>query len=126
MAEDVGKYYLGNEYVLDNYDFEHYVGGHVDKVGDKNDVQINKEFTDDLQIAAGLAFSQVNFAEGFTKNFTNNWQVIEWYQVNVAKACVEILETQYNETDWYTTWIGNDVYLFSHCLWATEDIYIDI
>jgi glyoxylase-like metal-dependent hydrolase (beta-lactamase superfamily II) len=48
---------------LNNYDFDTYVGGHLTRLGTRNDVIVQKEFVSDLEKAAGKANQEVLFSK---------------------------------------------------------------
>ena len=42
-AKDVGRYIEAHDQILE-YDFEHFVGGHLTRLGTRQDVEIAKEY----------------------------------------------------------------------------------
>ena len=65
---------------LNNYDFDTFVGGHLTRLGTREDVQIQREFITDLINASNTANQNVTFGEILQKvgGPTNNvWALIQ-------------------------------------------------
>jgi glyoxylase-like metal-dependent hydrolase (beta-lactamase superfamily II) len=60
LAEDVPFFLYGHDKILE-YDFETYIGGHLTRLGTRADVEIQKEYFDDIQKNALAANLQVDF-----------------------------------------------------------------
>ena len=63
IAKDVAGYIKAHDIVLNNYDFDTLVGGHLTRLGTRNDVIVQKEFVSDLQKAAAKANQEVIFSK---------------------------------------------------------------
>jgi glyoxylase-like metal-dependent hydrolase (beta-lactamase superfamily II) len=61
VTTDVGGYIRAHDIVLDNYDFDTFIGGHLTKIGTRNDVLVQKEFISDLEKAAAKANQDITF-----------------------------------------------------------------
>ena len=63
VAEDTAGFIKAHDIALNNYDFDTLVGGHLTRLGTRNDVIVQKEFVSDLEKAAAQANQQVSFGE---------------------------------------------------------------
>jgi hypothetical protein len=62
-SKDVAGFIEAHDIALNNYDFNTFVGGHITKLGTRNDVIVQREFVSDLEKAAAQANQQVSFSE---------------------------------------------------------------
>jgi glyoxylase-like metal-dependent hydrolase (beta-lactamase superfamily II) len=62
-AKDVAGFIEAHDIALNNYDFDTFVGGHITKLGTRNDVMVQRELVSDLEKAAAQANQQVSFSE---------------------------------------------------------------
>jgi len=92
--------------VLD-YDFETFVGGHLRRLGDREDVEIQREYVHDLRDNAAEAIESVSmmpFAEALGPE--NEWLVFEAYITAVteraAAATIETWSGELGAVDVYT------------------------
>ena len=123
LSEDPTIYVNAHDIALERYDFTYYVGGHLDRVGGPHDVQINKDFVNDLFEAAAQAVSEIGFGD---VTGTDTWDFFKNFQNAIAQRCVEILENDYSDSEWYQTWNGINAYIEDHCWFSQEDIFINI
>ena len=63
ITEDVAGFIEAHDIALNNYDFDTFVGGHLTRLGTRDDVITQQEFVSDLEKAAGKASSEVQFAD---------------------------------------------------------------
>ena len=54
LAKDTAGFIKAHDIVLNNYDFDTFIGGHLTKLGTRNDVIVQKEFVSDLQKGSWL------------------------------------------------------------------------
>lgn len=104
----VPSYIQSYDQVL-NYDFDTYVSGHG--IGTKDDVQLEKQYVDDLKNNAKFAISNVNFTEATkTADKSNNAAVTEAYFNAMTDVCA-------NRTDgtWKDKLEGVGVWTDEHC-----------
>lgn len=81
VSKDIAGYIKAHDIVLDNYDFDTFVGGHLTRLGTVEDVKIQREFINDLQIAAAKANNEILFSDIAKKvgGFENPWAVFAKY-----------------------------------------------
>lgn len=128
LAQDVPGFLDGHDAAL-ALPFETFVGGHLTRLGTRDDVQIAKDYLSDVRAAAGQALATVDFFAvigeiGFLDqndpSFLNQWELFDRYIDEVAHFAEQIvLDT------WRTLLGGADVFTFSHCFAMVESLRID-
>ena len=63
ISSDVAGFIKSHDIILNNYDFDTFVGGHLTRLGTEDDVKTQQEFVNDLEKAAVKANSEVQFAD---------------------------------------------------------------
>jgi glyoxylase-like metal-dependent hydrolase (beta-lactamase superfamily II) len=121
LAEDVFGYIKAHDTAL-NYDFDTFVGGHLTRLGTRDDVQIQREFITDLINASIEANSNVTFSEIIQKiGPTNNvWSIFKTYLDTVAEQCANQMLPK-----WQHRLGGAQEFMFSHCWTMTESLRIE-
>jgi glyoxylase-like metal-dependent hydrolase (beta-lactamase superfamily II) len=120
MAEDVPFFIHAHDKILE-YDFETFIGGHLTRLGTPEDVQIQKEYFDDIQKNAGLANQQVDFMEiGQKVGFENIWLVFQIYADTITQQC-----TDATLPNWIDRLGGADLFTYDHCWKISESQRID-
>jgi len=120
MAEDVPFFIYAHDKILE-YDFETFIGGHLTRLGTPEDVQIQKEYFDDIQKNAGLANQQVDFMEiGQKVGFENLWLVFQIYADTITQHC-----TDATLPNWIDRLGGADLFTYDHCWKISESQRID-
>ncbi|MDH3677626.1 MAG: MBL fold metallo-hydrolase [Nitrosopumilus sp.] len=120
MAEDIPFFIYSHDKILE-YDFETYIGGHLTRLGTPEDVQIQKEYFDDIQRNAAAANIQVDFMEiGQEVGFENLWLVFQIYADKITQQCT-------NDTvpKWIDRLGGADLFTYDHCWKISESQRID-
>ena len=62
MAEDVLNFIKAHDLILE-YDFETFVGGHLTRLGTPEDVQVQKQYFEDMWENAAIANKTVDFMQ---------------------------------------------------------------
>jgi glyoxylase-like metal-dependent hydrolase (beta-lactamase superfamily II) len=120
MAEDVPFFINAHDKILE-YDFETFIGGHLTRLGTPEDVQIQKEYFDDIQKNAGLANQQVDFMAIAQKvGFENLWLVFQIYADTITQQC-----TDATLPSWIDKLGGADLFTYDHCWKISESQRID-
>ena len=120
MAEDVPFFLYAHEKILE-YDFDTFVGGHLTRLGTPEDVQIQKEYFDDIQKNAEIANQQVDFmAIGQEVGFENLWLVFQIYADTITQQCADA-----TIPDWIDRLGGADLFTYDHCWKVSESQRID-
>jgi len=120
ITESVPSFISAHDDVL-AYDFETFIGGHITRLGTREDVEIQKEYVLDMQANAVSALQSVDFMEiAGEVGFENPWVLFDTYLNAVEKECTDL--TLKNWTDKLG---GADVFTSSHCFRLIESLRID-
>ena len=120
MAEDVPFFIEAHDKILE-YDFETYVGGHLTRLGTPEDVEIQKEYFQDIQDNAALANQQADFmAIAQQVGFENPWLIFQIYADTITQQCTDAIVS-----DWIDRLGGVDLYTYDHCWKISESQRID-
>jgi len=123
LAEDVYGYIQAHDTVLNNYDFDTFVGGHLTRLGTREDVQIQREFITDLISASNRANQNVTFGEILQKvgGPTNNvWALFNAYLNTVDEQCANEMLPK-----WEHRLGGVEEFLLTQCSTMTESLRIE-
>ena len=123
LAEDVYGYIQAHDTVLNNYDFDTFVGGHLTRLGTREDVQIQREFITDLISASNRANQNVTFGEILQKvgGPTNNvWALFNAYLNSVDEQCANEMLPK-----WEHRLGGVEEFLLTQCSTMTESLRIE-
>jgi len=120
VTENVPSYISAHDDVL-AYDFETFIGGHITRLGNRQDVETQKEYILDMQANAAQALQVVDFtAIAQEVGFENPWVLFDTYLNAVEKECSEpTLEK------WADKLGGVDVFTPGHCNRLIESLRID-
>lgn len=121
QAKNVPAYYHAHDQIL-QYDFEHYIGGHVGRAGNRTDVLVEQEYILDLKQNCELAINQsatddptigsaALLGPVSAKNPGNSWAPFKVYLDTLAQYCA-------NKTNekWVGRLGGADVFGFESTL----------
>src|SRR5215469_3794085 len=112
VAKDVAGFIKAHDIVLNNYDFDTLVGGHLTRLGTRNDVIVQKEFVSDLQKAAAKANQEVKFGKIASEvgSFDDPWLIFSKYIDAVNANCVNSMLPK-----WETRLGGARELMWTHC-----------
>ena len=122
VATDIAGVINAHDIVLNNYDFDTFVGGHLTRTGTIDDVKVQKEFIVDLQKAATKANNEILLSE-ITKqvgSLDNPWLVISKYIDAVDEKCV-----QYMLPKWENKLGGAKELMSTHCFTMSSAVRVD-
>ncbi len=120
MAQDVPEFLAAHDKVLE-YDFDTFVGGHLTRLGTPEDVQIQKEYFEDIEAAAAKANQEVSFmAIGQEVGFENLWLVFQIYADSITQQCTDEVVPK-----WVDKLGGVDLFTYDHCWKISESQRID-
>ena len=125
VAEDPGRYVLAHSIALDYYDFNYFISGHVDTIGTPKDIELNRDFVNDLYEAAPRGLTEFDITT--ITSFEDRYDFAKQLQDGQSNKCAEILttETQYTSREWFNTFGGINSYLADHCWWVQLDLTIN-
>ncbi len=120
MAHDVPAFLASHEKVLE-YDFETFVGGHVNRLGTVEDVLIQQEYFEDIQNAATKANQDNSYvAVGQEVGFENPWLVVQIWADAITQQCTDEVVPK-----WIDRLGGADLFTYDHCWKVSESQRID-
>lgn len=120
VATDVPAFVQAHDDIL-GFDFDVFVGGHVSRLGTRQDVEIQKQYINDVRANAMYALQTVDFmAIGQRVGFENPWVLFDTYLGEVARVCAER-----TIPNWIDRLAGADVFTMSHCAVFGDSLRID-
>lgn len=120
VAEDVPAFIKAHDDVL-AYDFETFIGGHLTRLGNREDVETQKEYIMDIQANSVKALQSVDFtAIAEEVGFENPWHLFDTYLNAVQDECVDATVPA-----WTDKLAGVDIFTGSHCAKIIESLRID-
>lgn len=122
LAEDVFGYVQAHDIVLNNYDFDTFVGGHLTRLGTREDIQIQREFITDLINASSRANQNVTFAEIIQSVGPTNdvWALFDTYLDTIVEQCVNEMLPK-----WQDRLGGAEAFMSTHCQAMTSSLRVD-
>jgi glyoxylase-like metal-dependent hydrolase (beta-lactamase superfamily II) len=122
VSKDIAGFIKAHDIVINNYNFDTFVGGHLTRLGTTNDVIVQKEFISDLEKAAGKANNEILFTDIVKQvgNFDNPWLIFSKYVDAVDEKCV-----QYMLPKWEKRLGGAHEFMSTHCFAMSEPGRID-
>ncbi len=120
MAQDVPAFLAAHDKILE-YDFDTYIGGHLTRLGTVEDVEIQKEYFQDIQNSASKANQEVSFMTiGQEVGFSNPWLVFQIYADQITQQCTDEVVPK-----WIDRLGGVDLFTYDHCWKISESQRID-
>lgn len=128
LGKDVPGLVAGHDAAL-HLPFETFVGGHLTRLGTRDDVEIAREYIGDVRAACGEALATVDFFSVLTDigfldpsdpSFLNQWELFGTYLDEVARVAEGIVLAK-----WLNVLGAADVFTFSHCEAMIDSIRID-
>ena len=106
---------------LRKMDWDTMVGGHVTRVGNHADVELQAEFYRDLKQGAATALATTKVGETLNPlDIDNPWAVYDNYIDRVAGQCVNTLTPK-----WSTKLAGYDVFIWDQCYSMEQTLRVD-
>jgi glyoxylase-like metal-dependent hydrolase (beta-lactamase superfamily II) len=121
IAKDVAGFVEAHDTAL-SYDFDTFVGGHLTRLGTRQDVEIQKAFVMDLITAVGKANRSVTFADAAKSVGPTNdtWKLYNAYLEAVNEEC---------SNEMLSKWVGKlggaESFMSSHCWTMGEAVRVD-
>ncbi len=120
IAEDATAFIRAHDQILE-FDFEVLVSGHIERLGTRQDVEIQREYFQDIQANAITALQSVDFmAVAGEIGFENVWLLFDTYLDRVTAKCTELTEEK-----WKDKLGAADVFTESHCFKIIESLRVD-
>lgn len=124
LAEDANGFIAAHDEIL-SFEFDVFVGGHLTRLGTREDVEIQKEYIMDIVQAAGEANAAMDIGAAFAEAAErgapfNTWAGIQIAFDGVAEDCAEAVIP-----NWVDRLGGVDIFTFDHCWSISESQRID-
>ena len=120
VTENVPAFIQAHDDVL-SYDFDVMVTGHLGRLGNREDVEIQREYVTDMQANAAKALQTVDFmGVAQATGFENPWSLFGTYLDAVAQKCADLTVRK-----WTERLAGADLFTASHCARLLESLRID-
>ncbi len=120
LAEDVPGYIAAHDAVLD-LDWDTFIGGHLTRLGTREDVELQRQYILDIQAAAADALATTDFfAIAGETGFENQWLLFNTYLGAVAQNCAAAVVPNYVDV-----LAAADLNTESHCWAMMESLRID-
>ncbi len=120
MSEDALGWLAAHDEVL-SFDFDTYVGGHMNRLGTRADAEVQHEYMHDVWSNAASALQTVDFMSiAQETGFENPWLLFDTYLDAVAARC-----SQLTLEKWRGRLGAVDVYTEDQCFMAIMSIRID-
>lgn len=104
-----------------DYDFETFVGGHLTRLGTRDDIAMHQQYMADLKTQAANAMSTFNVDQVYGEvDPTNPWAIFNAYLSGVADQAAQAVTP-----NWIDKLGGADVYTWSNAYAAVESLRID-
>jgi hypothetical protein len=122
LADDVTGFIEAHDIALNNYDFDTLVGGHLTRLGTREDVTTQQEFVSDLGRAATRANSEVQFCDIAKQvgSTDNTWLLFSKYVDAVDQNCVQTMLLK-----WESRLAGAEAFMPTHCFTMTAAGRVD-
>ena len=120
IAEDATAFLRAHDQILE-FDFEVLISGHIGRLGTRQDVEIQREYFQDIQANSITALQSVDFmAVAEEIGFENIWLLFDTYLDRVTAKCTELTEEK-----WKDKLGAADVFTESHCFKIIESLRVD-
>ena len=130
LTVNIPGYIQAHSQILE-FDFKHFIGGHLGRSGNRSDVEIQKRYVDDLKghCQHGIELSSTNdpqlgfanIAAGPLKTDPGNtWALFKAYLDTLARYCADKTNQK-----WLGKLAGADVFQFDNALSMIESLRID-
>ena len=120
VTESTPAYVRAHDDVL-SFDFETFIGGHLTRLGTREDVEIQKQYVLDMRANAAQALQTVDFfAIAQETGFENLWLLFDTYLDAVSEECAQL-----TLDSWAGRLGGAEVFTASHCFRLVESLRIN-
>ena len=122
IADDVTGSIKAPDIALNNYNFDTFVGGHLTRLGTRDDVVTQQEFVSDLGKAAAKANSEVQFGDIAAQvgNTSDAWLLFSKYIDTVDQNCIQTMLPK-----WESRLGGAESFMPTHCFAMTQSGRVD-
>jgi glyoxylase-like metal-dependent hydrolase (beta-lactamase superfamily II) len=120
LTEDIPGYIEAPANAL-AYPWKHYVGGHLGRLGTRDDVTLHQQYMADLSDSIRTAIDTLDPTPYFVKYGENSWAAVKGYLDAVADTAAAPVIEQYKDI-----LAAADVFTANTALWVMESIRLDL
>jgi glyoxylase-like metal-dependent hydrolase (beta-lactamase superfamily II) len=120
LTEDVQGYLAAPDTAL-GYAWTHFIGGHMGRLGTRDDVTLHQQYVADISASARTALAMVDPTPYFQKSGQNVWAAVRSYLDAVTDAAAAPVIAKYTGV-----LAAADVFTTSITLWVLESIRLDL
>lgn len=127
LAQDVPKFLEAHDLVL-GFDFDIFLGGHLNRLGDRADVEAAKRYIEDVQANAITALRDPSLFQIFGVVTQNSLGAFSIYLDQVACRCANLTldpATTPSGEDWLRLLGAADINTVGHCWEVAESMRVD-
>ena len=119
LTEDIPGYLEAPATAL-SYPWKHFIGGHLGRLGNRDDVRLHQQYMADIAASVRTSHPTVDPTPYFVKYGENTWAAVKGYLDEVAVAAAPVIEK-------YTGVLAAaDVFTASTTFWVMESIRLDL
>jgi glyoxylase-like metal-dependent hydrolase (beta-lactamase superfamily II) len=119
LSEDVPGYIKAPEVVL-GYPWTHFIGGHLGKLGTRDDVALHQQYMADIVANIRTAINTVDPTRYFQKYGENTWAAVKGYLDEVTNSAAAPVIQKYTGV-----LAAADVYTADTTFWVMESLRLD-
>lgn len=120
LTEDVPGYVAAPATAL-NYPWKHYIGGHLGRLGTRDDVVLHQQYMADIDASVRATLPKVDPTPFFQKYGDNSWAAVKGY----LDACTDAAAAPVIEK-YRAVLAAADVFTPSTTFWVMESIRLDL
>jgi len=97
-AENIPGFIKAHDEIL-SFEFDTFIGGHLGRLGTREDVKIAREYISDVQTNAAAALKKVDlFAIANQTGYENKWLPFDTYLDTVANECEDLILKKWKQS----------------------------
>ena len=120
LTEDIPGYVEAPAHAL-AYPWKHFIGGHLGRLGTRDDVTLHQEYMADIDASVRTALTTVDPTPYFVKYGENMWAAVKGYLDAVSAAAAAPVVDKYTGV-----LAAADVFTASTAFWVMESIRLDL
>jgi glyoxylase-like metal-dependent hydrolase (beta-lactamase superfamily II) len=120
LSEDVPGYIQAPAIALD-YPWTHFIGGHLGRLGTRDDIAVHQQYIADIQASAREALANVDPTPYFMKYGPNVWAAVKTYFNELTSRAAPPVIAKYTGV-----LAAADVFTESTTFWVMESIRLDL
>ena len=123
-AENVTGFIQAANVMMNNYDFNNFVAGHLTRLGTVDDIRTHQEFLQDLQTTAQQVRQNVSSADIASvvgpSNLGNPWAITNTYLETLTEQCTNLMSEK-----WQNRLGGVDIFMDDNCAAMLRSLNVD-